>query len=177
MNPYSRASMTCAFSNRALSLNGVLGLSKSSAENFLKHPQANLARRLICRVRSASSVMRPPGYTNWWTWLYFWLAASISSTGKGGVGVSSGYCVFRGARISRVSDFFSDTVKPNAPNTPTITVIILANPAGDLAHSQHRQHTVFSLPPSAPGPAVSRPGRPSFLRRGIPGPREWCRLR
>ena len=35
MHPYSRASMASAFSNRALSLNGALELSKSSAENFL----------------------------------------------------------------------------------------------------------------------------------------------
>ena len=39
---YSRASMASAFSNRALGLNGALGLSKSSVENFLKHPQAIL---------------------------------------------------------------------------------------------------------------------------------------
>ena len=42
MHPYSRASMASAFSNRALSLNGKFGLSKSSMENFLKHPQAIL---------------------------------------------------------------------------------------------------------------------------------------
>ena len=60
MYPYSKAS---AFSNRALSLNGALGLSKSSVENFLKHPRAILVRRLISRVMSASSaVMRPPRY-------------------------------------------------------------------------------------------------------------------
>ena len=40
MHPYRRASMASAFSNRALSLNGAFGLSKSSVENFLKHPQA-----------------------------------------------------------------------------------------------------------------------------------------
>ena len=130
MHPYSKAS---AFSNRALSLNGALGLSKSSVENFLKHPQAILVRRLISRVMSASSaVMRPPTYTNWWTWWYFWPAAAISSAERGGVGVSPGCCAFSGVRIRRVSVFFYDTVKPNAPNTSTITVIILASPAGDL---------------------------------------------
>ena len=41
MYPYSSASMASAFKNRVLSLNGALGLSKSSVENFLKHPQAN----------------------------------------------------------------------------------------------------------------------------------------
>ena len=86
MHPYRRASMASAFSNRALSLNGAFGLSKSSVENFLKHPQAILVRRLISRVMSASSVMRPPRYTNWWTWWYFWPAAAISSAGRGGVG-------------------------------------------------------------------------------------------
>ena len=65
MRPYSRASMASAFRNRALSPNGALGLSKSSVENFLKHPQAILVRRLISRVVSASSVMRPSRYTNW----------------------------------------------------------------------------------------------------------------
>ena len=50
MHPYSRASMASAFCNRALSLNGAFGLSKSSVENFLKHPRAILVRRLISRV-------------------------------------------------------------------------------------------------------------------------------
>ena len=120
MHPYSRASMASAFSNRPLSLNGALGLSKSSVENFLKHAQAILVRWLISRVRSASLVMRPSRYTNWWTWLYFWPAAAISSAGRGGVGVSPGCCAFSGARIRRVSVFFSDTIKPNAPNTSTM---------------------------------------------------------
>ena len=71
MHPYNRASMASAFSNQDLSLNGALGLSKSSAENFQKHPQAILVRRLISRVMSASSVMGPPRCTNWWTWSYF----------------------------------------------------------------------------------------------------------
>ena len=47
MHPYNRASIASAFSNRALSLNGAFGLSKSSVENFLKHLQAILVRRLI----------------------------------------------------------------------------------------------------------------------------------
>ena len=80
--------MASAFSNRALSLNGALDLSKCSMENFLKHPQAILVRRLMSRAMSASSVMRPPKYMNWWTWWYFWPAAAISSAGRGGVGVS-----------------------------------------------------------------------------------------
>ena len=42
--------------HRALGLNGAFGLSKSSVENFLKHPQAILVRRLISDVMSASSV-------------------------------------------------------------------------------------------------------------------------
>ena len=63
----NNSSMASASSNRASSLNGAFGLSKSSVENFLKHPQAILVRRLISRVMSASSVMRPPRYTNWWT--------------------------------------------------------------------------------------------------------------
>ena len=132
MHPYSRASMASAFSNRALSLNGALGLSKSSVENFLKHPQVILVRRLISRVMSASSVMRPPRYMNWWTWLYFWPAAAISSAGRSGVGVSPGCCAFSGVYIRRISVFCSDTVKQSAPNTSTITVIILASPAGNL---------------------------------------------
>ena len=69
---------------------------------------------------------------NWWTWWYFWPAAVISSAGRGAAGVSPGCCAFSGARIRRVSVFFYDTVKPNASNTSTITVIILANPAGGL---------------------------------------------
>ena len=62
MRPYSRDSMASAFSNRALNLNGALGLSKSSVENFLMYAQAILLRRLISRVTSASSLMRPPRY-------------------------------------------------------------------------------------------------------------------
>ena len=34
-------------------------------------PSARRLRRLISGVMSASSVMRPPRYTNWWTWWYF----------------------------------------------------------------------------------------------------------
>ena len=132
MHPYSRASMAYAFSNRALSLNGALGLSKSSVENFLKHTRAILVRRLISRVMSASSVMRPPRYTKWWIWWYFWPAAAISSAGRGGFGVSPGCCAFSGARIRRVSVVFSDTVEPNAPNTFTTIISILTSPAGDL---------------------------------------------
>ena len=64
MHPYSRASMASAVRNRALSLNGALDLPKSSMENFLKHSQVILVRPLISRVMSASSVMRPPRYTN-----------------------------------------------------------------------------------------------------------------
>ena len=71
MHPYSRVSMASTLCNRALSLNGALGLLKSSVENLLNYLQASLVRRLISRVVSASSVMRPPRYTNWWTWLYF----------------------------------------------------------------------------------------------------------
>ena len=62
MHRYSRASMASAFSKRTLSLNGALGRSKSSVENFVKHPQAILVRQLISRVSSASSVMRPSRY-------------------------------------------------------------------------------------------------------------------
>ena len=167
--------MASAFSNRALSLNGALGLSKSSVENFLKHPQAILVRRLISRVMSASSVIRPPSYTNWWTWWYFWPAAAISSAGRGGVGVSPCYCAFSGARIKRVSVFFSDTVKPKAPNTSTITIILLASPAGDL--DTIPASSAYSIPHSALDSAVSRPVPPHFLRREVLGSREWCRLR
>ena len=53
------------FQQPASSLNGALGLSKSSVENFLNYPQAVLVRRLIYRVMSASSIMRPPRHTNW----------------------------------------------------------------------------------------------------------------
>ena len=111
MHPYSRASMASAFSNRPLSLNGVLSLSKISVENFVKHSHAVLVRWLMSRVMSASSVMRLPRYTNWWTWWYFWPAATISSAGRGGVGVSPVCCAFSGACIRRVSVFSSDTVK------------------------------------------------------------------
>ena len=132
MQPYSRASMVSAFSNRVLSPNDALGLSKSSVENFPKHPQTIFVRRLMSRVMSASSEMRTPRYTDWCTWWYFWPAAAISSAGRGGVGVSPGCYAFFGARVKRIFVFFSDTVKPNAPNISTITVIIFASLAGDL---------------------------------------------
>ena len=170
--------MVSAFSNRALSLDGALGLSKSSVEDFLKHPQAILVRRLMSCVMSASSVMRPR-YTNWWTWWYFWPAAAISSAGRGGVGVSPGCYAFSGARIKRVSVFFSGTVKPNALNASTIAVIILASPAGDLDTIPAASST-YSIPHTAlrtRSSSVSSGPPLYFLRREIPGSREWCRLR
>ena len=172
MHPYSSAFMASALNNRVLSLNGALGFSKSSVENFLKHPQANLMRRLISRVRSASSVMRPPRYTNWWTWLYFWPAAAISSAGRGGNGVSPGCCAFSGARTRRVSVFFSDTVKSNALNTSTITVIILASPGGDL--NMIPASSAYSIPLIALRTRSSSvaSGPSPLLRRGTRGPRD-----
>ena len=169
MHPYSRASMASAFSNRALSFNGTLGLSKSSVENLLKHPEAILGRPLIYHVMSASSVMRPPRCMNWWTWWYFWPAAAISSAGRGGVGVSPVCCAFSGARIRRFFVFFSDPVKPNALNTSTIIVILLASPGGDLdtipassAYSipyivlRTRSSSVSSGPPALPSSRNTR---------------------
>ena len=172
MRPYSRASTASAFSNRALSLNGALGRSKSSVDNLLKHSQAILVRRLISRVRSASSVMRPPRYTNWWTWLNLWPAAAISCAGRGGAGISPSCCAFCGARIGRVSVFFSDTVKRHAWNTSTITAIIIASSAGDLdtipassacsiPHTalRTRSSSVSSGPPPLPSSRNTRSSR------------------
>ena len=170
MHSHSRASMASAFSNRVLILNVSLGRSKGSVGIFLKHLNAIFMRGLISRVRSASSVMRPPRYTNWWTWLYFWPAAMISSAGRGRVGAFPSCRTFSGI-------FFFDTVKPNAPNTYTITVIILASPAGVL--DTIPASSAYSISHIALRTRSSRVSseRPPFLRRGIPGPSEWCRLR
>ena len=129
MHPYSRASIASALNSRTLSLHGALGRSKSSRENLLMHAHAALLRWLISCVSSPSSLTRSPKYRNWAVWAYFCPAASMTS---GGSGDPPFFGCFSGVRIKRVSVFFSDTVRPNSPNTSTIVVIILANPSWDL---------------------------------------------
>ena len=84
--------------------------------------------RRICRSisneRSALSWMTPPVFNNWFVCLYLWPAASMTS---GGV-----RDVWLGVCSNIVSVFFSDTVRPAASKTVTMTVIILASPSADL---------------------------------------------
>ena len=109
MHPYSRASIASALNSRTLSLHGALGRSKSSRENLLIHAHAALLRWLISCVSSPSSLTRPPKYRNWVVWAYFCPAASMTSRGGGDPPF---FGCFSGARIKRVSVFFSDTVIP-----------------------------------------------------------------
>ncbi|CAM9654423.1 unnamed protein product [Ascophyllum nodosum] len=66
---------------------------------------------------------------------------------SGGGGDPPFFGCFSGARIKRVSVFFSDTVLPNAPNTSTIMVIILVNPSWDLDTTL--ASSAYSIPQSA----------------------------
>ena len=109
MHPYSRASIASALNSRTLSLHGALGRSKSSRENLLMHAHAALLRWLISCVSSPSSLTRPPKYRNWAVWAYFCPAASMTSGG----GDPPFFGCFSGARVKRVSVFFSDTVQCN----------------------------------------------------------------
>ena len=68
--------------------------------------------------------MTPPRFENWFVYLYLWPAASMTSGGTRDV--------WPGVRSKIVSVFLSDTVRPAASKTVTMTVIILASPSADL---------------------------------------------
>ena len=85
--------------------------------------------------------MTPPRFENWFVYLYLWPAASMTSGGTRDV--------WPGVRSKIVSVFLSDTVRPAASKTVTMTVIILASSSADLetilASSAHNMpHTVLS---------------------------------
>ena len=173
MHPYGTASIASALNSRTLSLHGALGRPKSSRENLLMHAHAALLRWLISCVSSPSSLTRPPKYRNRVVWAYFCPAASMTS---GGGGDPPFFGCFSGARIKRVSVFFSDTVGPNSPNTSTIVVIILVNPSWISIRRRRRRHRTFPKPPSARVLTVSPPP-PQPPLRGIPDPLGSCRPR
>ena len=122
--PYSIVSSTSALSIRILSSRGALGRSYSSRVYFRKLHHALRMRRSTSMDRSALWLTSPSRYTNSFVWLYTWPAASTLN-----VVVDSGIPF---ARKHMVSVLASDTVRPNAAHTTTITSIIFLSCSGDL---------------------------------------------
>ena len=114
--PYSIVSSTSALSIRILSSKGALGRSYSLRVYFRKLQHALRMRRSTSMDRSALWLTFPPRYTNTFVWLYTWPAASTLN-----MAVDSGI-PFVGKHI--ISVLASDTVRPNAAHTTTITPII-----------------------------------------------------
>ena len=79
---------------------------------------------LISGIISTQASIRPPRYINCAVCLYLWPAASMAR-GE----VQGARC---GVRSSMVSVFFSDTRRPAALKTVTMTVIMLARPSATL---------------------------------------------
>ena len=121
--PYSVVSSTSALSIRILSSRGALGWSYSSRVYFRKLHNVLRMPRLTSMDRSALWLMLPPRYTNSFVWLYTWPAASTLN-----MAVDSGIPFVRKHMISVL---VSDTVRPNAAHTTTITHIIFSAARGD----------------------------------------------
>ena len=86
----------------------------------------------------------PPRYTNSLVWLYTLPFASTLN-----VEVDSGIPF---VRKHMVSVFASDTVRPNAAHTTTITPIIFLSYSGIARRLRHRQHKAC---PKAPSPGLA----------------------
>ena len=151
-HPYSRVSITSAISMRTFRLSGAVILSYNSGPNRLKHAHMRRIRRSISNERSALSWMSPPWYRNWFVCLYLWPAASMTSGGARDV--------WPGVRSNIFSVFLSDTVRPAASKTVTMTVIILASPSADretfpassaynMPHTALRTQTIGASFPTA----------------------------
>ena len=122
--PYSIVSSTSALSIRIWSSRGALGRSYSSRVYFQKLHHALSVRRSTSMDRSPLWLTFPPRYTNSFDWLYTWPVASTLN-----VAVDSGIPF---ARKYMISVLASDTVRPNAAHTTTITPIISLSCSGDL---------------------------------------------
>ena len=114
---------TSALSIRILSSKGALGRSYSSRVYFRKLHHALCMRRSASIDRSALWLTFPPRYTNSFVWFYTWPAASTLN-----VAVDPGIPF---ARKYMISVLASDTVRPNAANTTTISSIIFLSCSGD----------------------------------------------
>ena len=120
---YNIVSRNSALRIRILSSRGALGRSYSSRVYFRKLHHALRMRRSISMDRSALWLTFPPRYTNSFIWLYTWPAASTLN-----VAVDSGIPF---ARKHMISVLVSDTVRPIAAHTTTITPIIFLSCSGD----------------------------------------------
>ena len=121
--PYIIVSSTSALSIQILSSRGALGRSYSSRVYFRKLHHALRMRRSTSMDRSVLWLTFPPRYINSLVWLYTWPAASTLN-----VAVDSGISF---ARKHMISVLASDTVRPNAAHTTTITFIIFLSCSGD----------------------------------------------
>ena len=97
--------------------------SYSSRVYFRKLHHALCLRRSTSIDRSALWLTFPPRYTNSFVWLYTWPAASTLN-----VTVDSGILF---ARKHMISVLASDTVRPDAAHTTTITPMIFLSCLGD----------------------------------------------
>ena len=124
---------------------GALGRSYSSRVYFRKLHRGLRKRRSTSMDRSAFWLTFSPRYTNSFVWLYTWPAAYTLN-----VAVDSGIPL---ARKHMTSVLASDTVRPNAAHTTTITTIFL-NCSGDCettrtaVHHQSHQHKIKDNQPT-----------------------------
>ena len=121
--PYSIVSSTPSLSIRILSSKGALDRSYSLRIYLRKLHHALRMRRLTSMDRSALWLTFPPRYTNSFVWLYTCPTASTLN-----VAVDSGIPFVRKHMISVLA---SDTVRPNAAHTITITPTISLSCSGD----------------------------------------------
>ena len=125
---YSIVSSTSALDIRILSLRGALGRSYSSRVYSRKLHYELRMRRSASIDRLALWLTFVPRYTNSFVWLYTWPAASTLN-----VTVDSGIPF---ARKHMISVLASNTVRPNAAHTTTITPIIFLSCSQYIAAEQ-----------------------------------------
>ena len=113
-----------AFGIRTLRLTRADVLPYNSGPNRSKHAHTKQIRRSISNERQALSWMTLPRYKNCFVCVHLWPAASMTTGGARDV--------WLGFRSNIVSVFLSDTVRPAASKTSTMTVISLAIPSADL---------------------------------------------
>ena len=80
-HPYSRVSLTSAFSIRTFRLSEAVVPSYNSGPNRLKHAHMRRIRRSISNEKSALSWMTPPRYKNWLVCLWRVVAYGYDSSG------------------------------------------------------------------------------------------------
>ena len=154
---YIIVSSTSTLSIRIWSSRGALGRPYSSRVCFRKLHHASRMHRSTSMDRSALWLTFPPRYTNSFVWLYTWPAASTLNKA-----VDSGIPF---ARRHIISVLASDTVRPNAAHTTTITSIISLSCSVDCETTP--ASSAQSMPQSGvartDSPAVASPRPPSTL--------------